>query len=176
MRAEIIARALGRAQRIPSGGYLASCPVPSHGQGRGDHNPSLSIKDGDKGLLVRCFSGCDSRDVLGALRARGLLDDCRNRPQAKPPKPAADEKAERDRQCRKAAGLWAHRRPIIGSIAESYLRAARGITIPIPFATLGFLPPRNSNQHPAMIACFARHDEPEPGALGLRAAWSTLSI
>jgi 5S rRNA maturation endonuclease (ribonuclease M5) len=41
--------------------------VPSHGQGHGDRNPSLTIADGDKGLLVTCHAGCDPRDVLRAL-------------------------------------------------------------------------------------------------------------
>lgn len=62
--------------------------------------------------------------------------------------------------------MWAHRRPIKGSIAETYLRA-RGIACPLPFATLGFLPARKPDQHRALIAAFARHDEPEPGVLGL---------
>jgi hypothetical protein len=55
--------------------YLCPCPVPGHGKGRGDRNPSLSIADGDDGkLLVRCFAGCDSVDVLAELRRRGLTD------------------------------------------------------------------------------------------------------
>ena len=166
-----IAHAYGRlAQRIPGNGWLIPCPVPSHGKGRGDRNPSLVIKDGDKGLLVRCFADCDVRDVLAELRARGLLDDALR---AEPPRYPRRSKAapiDRDKyakqQARKAAGLWAHRRPIMGSIAETYLRS-RGITGPLPFATLGYLPARRPDHHPAMIACFGLHDEPEPGVLGL---------
>lgn len=56
-------------------GFLCRCPVPTHGKGRGDRSASLSIRDGDDDkLLVNCFAGCDGRDVLDALRARGLLD------------------------------------------------------------------------------------------------------
>jgi hypothetical protein len=68
------------AQALPGSirngnGYLCPCPVPGHGKGRGDRNPSLSIADGDDGkLLVRCFAGCDSLDVLAELRRRGLTD------------------------------------------------------------------------------------------------------
>lgn len=68
-----IARALGGHRN--GEGFLVRCPVPSHGQGRGDRRPSLSIRDGDDRLLVRCFAGCDPRDVLAELRRRGLLDD-----------------------------------------------------------------------------------------------------
>jgi len=64
-----------RPQRLPDGGYLVPCPVPSHGRGRGDRNPSLRIGDGETRLLVHCFGGCDPRDVLDVLRRRGLLDD-----------------------------------------------------------------------------------------------------
>ena len=69
-----IARAL-RGVRSGSG-YLCRCPVTSHGKGRGDRSPSLSVWDGDDGRLgVKCFAGCDGRDVKDELRRRGLLDD-----------------------------------------------------------------------------------------------------
>ena len=56
-------------------GYICRCPVPSHGRGKGDKNPSLSISDGTDGkLLVKCFAGCNPCDVLAELRNRGLTD------------------------------------------------------------------------------------------------------
>jgi phage/plasmid primase-like uncharacterized protein len=69
------------------------------------------------------------------------------------------------RQRGKARWLWSQRRPIAGSIAETYLRAGRGYGGPLP-PTLAFLPPRADGQHPAMIAAFALVDEREPGVLG----------
>ena len=39
MQAEQIAKALGNAKRTGQG-WLASCPLPTHGQGNGDKNPS----------------------------------------------------------------------------------------------------------------------------------------
>jgi hypothetical protein len=59
--------------------------------------------------------------------------------------------------------LWSEREPIIGSIAETYLRSARGYGGPLP-ATLGFLPARR-NHPPAMIAAFGMANEVEPGLL-----------
>ena len=60
-------------------GWRAACPVPGHGRGRGDKNPSLSIDDGANGSpVVRCHAGCAQEDVLDALRQRGLWE--------KPPK------------------------------------------------------------------------------------------
>jgi len=44
------------------GKYVARCP--SHD----DRSPSLAVKDGDDGrILLHCFSGCETEDVLSAL-------------------------------------------------------------------------------------------------------------
>lgn len=49
------------------------CPVPTHGKGRGDRSPSLTVDDGEGGkVLVHCFAGCDQDAVIGALSSRGL--------------------------------------------------------------------------------------------------------
>jgi hypothetical protein len=77
---------------------------------------------------------------------------------------ARAEAAERDRirtaeRLSKAHWLWSQRRPIAGSIAETYLRDARGYGGPLP-ATLGFLPGRDEYP-PAMIAAFG--DRPVSG-------------
>ncbi|ODM70502.1 hypothetical protein A6X20_07815 [Bradyrhizobium elkanii] len=74
---------------------------------------------------------------------------------------AARDAAERRQQHKKAAFLWSQRRPISGTIAETYLRM-RGIICPLP-ATLGFLPPRKPEHHPALIAAFALPREVEAG-------------
>ena len=75
MQAEQIAKALGNAKKIGRG-WLASCPLPGHGQGHGDKNPSLSISDGDDGKpLFKCHSGCDQHELFAAIRDYGLLPD-----------------------------------------------------------------------------------------------------
>jgi hypothetical protein len=163
MTAQEIAVALGGgyAQQLPNGSYLTRCPVPSHGKGRGDHSPSLSLRDGDHDLLVHCFAGCDPLDILDAIfdviRDKGGEVD---QPSAAPA-PEDSDKYKRQ-QHEKARWLWRQRRPIAGTIAERYLREVRGITCALP-ATLGFLPARKSEHHPAMIAAFALADEtPRP--------------
>ncbi|MCP1841304.1 putative DNA primase/helicase [Bradyrhizobium sp. USDA 4524] len=60
--------------RKSAGGWLVRCPVPTHGKGRGDRSPSLSIHGGDGKLLLKCFAGCSFDDVLDELRARNLVD------------------------------------------------------------------------------------------------------
>jgi hypothetical protein len=94
----------------------------------------------------------------------------RNSPPPDPVKvaKARSEAAERDRAHRaerlhKARWLWSQRRPIVGSIAERYLRHKRGVGCRLP-ATLGFLP-ACSDYPPAMIAAFGLAHEVEPGVL-----------
>jgi Toprim domain len=64
---------------------------------------------------------------------------------------------------KKVSWLWSQRQPIIGSIAETYLRECRGYRGPLP-ATLGFLPARGEHV-PAMIAAFGMARETLPGDL-----------
>jgi hypothetical protein len=83
---------------------------------------------------------------------------------------ARAEAAERDRalraeRLRKAHWLWSQRRPIVGSVAERYLRDARGYGGPLP-ATLGFLPARG-DYPPALIAAFGLAREVEPGVIAV---------
>jgi len=49
--------------------WLAKCPAHD------DKSPSLAIREIDGVVLVHCFSGCPQRDVIRALRARGLWPD-----------------------------------------------------------------------------------------------------
>ena len=66
MSAADIAVALGDARR-DGRGWRCRCPL--HG-GR-----SLTLRQGDGGrVLVWCFGGCNSHDVLDELRRRRLLD------------------------------------------------------------------------------------------------------
>ena len=76
MDAKLIASILGNARSAPNNQFLASCPVPGHGQGNGDRSPSLSICDGDDGkLLFKCFGGCSQHSVLDCIRELGLLPE-----------------------------------------------------------------------------------------------------
>jgi hypothetical protein len=66
--AKEIATALGSASREGRGNWRAKCPI--HG------GVSLTLADGRDGkLLVNCFGGCDSKDVLAELRRRNLLSE-----------------------------------------------------------------------------------------------------
>jgi hypothetical protein len=68
----------------------------------------------------------------------------------------------------KARWLWAQRKPLVGSVGETYLREARCYGGALP-ATLGFLPVRGAYL-PALVAAFGLPDEPEPGRIEIAAA------
>ena len=48
----------------PSGsGFVGLCPVPAHD----DRDPSLSVMEGDDGVVLKCHGGCDNADVVSSL-------------------------------------------------------------------------------------------------------------
>lgn len=70
---------LDRLEAVRSRGpgkWSARCPAHI------DKNPSLSVRDGERGVLVKCWSGCDLREIMAAvgLRIADLFYD----PQARP--------------------------------------------------------------------------------------------
>lgn len=45
-------------------GWLAQCPAHD------DHSPSLSVRGGDRGLLLKCWAGCSIEDITRKLGLR----------------------------------------------------------------------------------------------------------
>jgi hypothetical protein len=157
MTAARIAEAIAGRPVTPRGrNYLVRCPAHD------DSSPSLSLRDGERGLLVHCFAGCPPSEVFVAIRRidRGLLQPGQTAHQ--PTKGSAEYER---RQREKAAFLWSRRKRITGSIAERYLREGRVISCALP-GTLAFLPSLKPQHHPAMIAVFGLMDEPEPAVVG----------
>ena len=64
MTAAHIAEALNG--RRSGRGWIACCPAHR------DRTPSLSIRESDGRVLIFCFGGCSQREVIAALRQRGL--------------------------------------------------------------------------------------------------------
>jgi hypothetical protein len=81
------------AVRTVSRGYLAKCP--SHA----DRHPSLSIKEGDRGVLVKCWAGCTIEAITQAmgLSMRDLFYDTNPDP-ATLHEARARRQAERNRE------------------------------------------------------------------------------
>jgi putative DNA primase/helicase len=126
MTAEIIARALGG--RKAGQGWMARCPAHD------DREPSLSIRDADEKVLVCCHAGCDQRDVIMALKDRGLWEASTPQPLRRPRRrPVANDNCDQNNAARTAAALaiWKSTVRANGTPVETYL-AARGLTIPLP--------------------------------------------
>jgi putative DNA primase/helicase len=122
MRAAETAKALGGARRE---GHDWRCNCPIHG------GNSLTLRDGLKGLLVKCWGGgCDARDILAALRRCRLTGGDRSRN-----KSSADDRAKNSRgrpgRIELAHRLWNEARGARGSPVVRYL-ASRGITVDPP--------------------------------------------
>ena len=59
---------LGGVKSTGDGRFAARCPVPSHGKGRGDKGPSLSVGESTEGkLLLYCHAGCSFTDIVREL-------------------------------------------------------------------------------------------------------------
>lgn len=129
----------------------APCPCCQPERRRGQN--ALTLADGRTGLLAHCKkSGCGFRDIAaaagiapGGFTAPDPFDAARRR---------AGERAEAEKRARQAERLWQEAQPIAGTVEETYLRAARGITCPLP-ETLRFHPAcwhPTAQRLPAMVA------------------------
>jgi hypothetical protein len=128
MSAETISKALGG--RKAGGAWMACCPAHE------DREPSLSITDAKGGkVLVRCHAGCDQRDVIAALRSRGIWTtegQHGNQSRSKLPRQFSD-KPDPDSLKRSEAALaiWRASQPGEGTPAKTYLRS-RGLILSPP--------------------------------------------
>jgi hypothetical protein len=157
----------GHNLRRCGGELVGPCPICG-GHDRFAVNPKKGLwncrgcgKGGDVIALIRHLDGCGFNDAIEQLTGEmsAAFDPVRRA------KARAEDTDRQRRQHEKAAWLWSRRRPIKGSIAETYLRQARAITCPLP-PTIAFLPPLKPEHSPAMIAAFSLPDEPKPGVLG----------
>jgi hypothetical protein len=96
-------------------GYSALCRCPVHE----DRTPSLSLRQGDRGILVHCFAGCDPDVIL-----RELDKIKPNQSYKFAEMPASRRPANLDQ-------LWSASVPIANTPGEEYL-TRRGITSDVP--------------------------------------------
>lgn len=131
MTAANIAKALhGRPK--PGGGFLVRCPVQGHGKGRGDRNPSLSVNEGDGGrILVKCFGGCNSLDVLAQLAEMGLLPEG-GRPASNSKRSPLASASRSTEPHAPSLALWREAIPVTDDTLTALYLRGRAITGPIP--------------------------------------------
>jgi putative DNA primase/helicase len=160
MSAATIARALGKARRE---GRDWRCECPVHG-GR-----SLSLRDGRNALLVKCWAGCDTRDVLAELQQRGLLDGRSDAAQPTPVVVRSDDRADAARRVAMARRIWDAARDAQGTPVARYL-AGRGIIIPAPLS-LRWAPSLRRPDGTYAPAIVARVDGLDGELIGVHRTW-----
>jgi putative DNA primase/helicase len=99
----------------PSG---AMCRCPAHD----DHNPSLSVRVGERSILFKCFAGCSTRDIIRALR-----DDRQRIPSSEAGRTMPDGRERR--LSGRIRALWKEASAIGDNPASVYL-ASRGLIGP----------------------------------------------
>lgn len=148
LTARAIAHALGGyAVGENKSRFVAPCPAHD------DRTPSLSLRDGDAGkVLLFCHAGCNSCDVIEALRSRGLWD---SGPRAHVRTVACRAKPNTARSdLARALTILRESVPISGTLGARYLQS-RGVDVSDLPACLRFHPAlwhKRSGEHwPAMV-------------------------
>jgi hypothetical protein len=143
MSAADIAAALGNPRRE---GRHWRCRCPVHG------GHSLTLRDGRARLLVKCWAGCDARDVLAELRCIGLIAG--HSEGARPPSVVRTaECGDAARRTALARRIWDAVTDARGTPVERYF-AGRGIIASVP-SSLRWAPSLrhpDGTAGPAMVA------------------------
>ncbi|WP_447953947.1 DUF7146 domain-containing protein [Sphingopyxis chilensis] len=92
----------------------AMCLGPAHD----DRRPSLSVRVGEKALLFKCFAGCDTLDVIRAIRRLDRNISLNGKVMSSSSKGSLSPTWLRQR----ALDLWDGALPLAGTPAELYLR------------------------------------------------------
>lgn len=122
MNASLIEMAAARLVQKLGGQWRARgamCRCPAHN----DRIPSLSVRAGESSILFKCFAGCETSDVLRAIRRLNL--------DVPPADLAGVDPSYRRTHVptgQLARQLWASGSGLKGTVAENYLRG-RGIDI-----------------------------------------------
>lgn len=161
MPAEVIVKALGG--RKVGTGWMARCPAHD------DRDPSLSIRDVGGKVLVRCHAGCNQRDVIAALRARGLWDGKGHMRRGRQRRPVRNTPQAKSRCVERnafALSIWEAANPATDTPVETYL-ASRGLKLPASSAIRfhsGLKHP-SGGIWPCMVALVTRGEDAAPLAV-----------
>lgn len=115
-------------------GNVAMCRCPAHA----DVDPSLSIRQGDRGILVTCFAGCAREDILLELRRVRPGQHYVQPDPANPPRAANVQR------------IWDQGGDVRGTLAERYL-ARRNLLPPPPDIRFHQRCPYQPNPHTVFL-------------------------
>jgi predicted P-loop ATPase len=169
MTAADIAAKLGNPSDEGGGSWRCDCPTCAH--------HTLSLRDGSRKLLAKCWNGCTTKDVYAALRDRGFttprrkngLDgDLPPETRAEHEAKAKSGKAKREARIAAALDVWNNAVPINNTMVETYLAGRLCNASPPTPPTLRFAPSVWSGKaglaRPAIVGLIQHETE---GAIGV---------
>ncbi|MDA2911488.1 hypothetical protein MYX04_11225 [Nitrospiraceae bacterium AH_259_D15_M11_P09] len=111
------------AARPTRGGWTARCPAHE------DRHPSLSVHEGERGLLLKCWAGCSLPAICAALgvAVRELFYDMQ--PDSRPRRTAVHQLKPRRFDWRQVAGAYEDHVLGLRLRAEAVLEAAKGLHV-----------------------------------------------
>ena len=158
--AESIAAVLGNAH-AEGNDWRCDCPVC--------HQHNLTLSNGDKRLLVKCFNGCDGEDVLAELHRRNLYGIKKGNGHVQPEAPetraehearATSAKVKRQARIDAALDIWRNSYPAADTNVATYLASRLLLDIP---PALRFVPSlwhkQAAAKYPAMVGLVEHIDE-----------------
>ena len=110
------------AVRRSSRGYQARCPAHD------DRTPSLAVCEGERGILVKCWVGCELTAIMGklGLEVKDLFYDGLPNPRQR--REALQRRAKEQEAQRRAASATGRKADLFKQ-AEHLVQSARGMTI-----------------------------------------------
>lgn len=145
MNAAELAHALGAVRS----GRQWKCKCVAHE----DREPSMIIFDGKQQVQVRCLAGCDQRDLIGALRSRGLWERDRLSDVESNSRQQQANASHETQMMMRARRAFDDATLTIGTPAQRYLEGREIWSVAWPIEDIRFHPrcPRERGVQPALV-------------------------
>jgi putative DNA primase/helicase len=140
---------LAHALRATRSGRQWKCKCVAHE----DSSPSMIIFDGRESVQVRCLAGCDQRDLIAALKARGLWEGAAHSTPKRSIAPKVSHETEARHHRDLARRIFEEAVLTIGTPAQDYLegREIWGVAKAVEDIRFHEACPRGPGRQPAIV-------------------------